>query len=92
MAIKKSSPKAVAESAHLIAICSYLIMENIDNVMESEDAELVKKEFEVVTRFCETTTDSVFGIKEISSTTYIQDMCNKINTVIRKNAKFIPGK
>jgi hypothetical protein len=92
MAIKKLSPKAVAEAAHLIAICSYLIMENIDDVMSEEDAKLVKNEFGVVTRFCETISSSVFDIKEITSTTYIQDMCNKVNTVIRKNAKFIPGK
>jgi len=92
MSVKKLSPKAVAEAAHLIAICSILIVENIDSVMSEEDSKSIKKEFDTVMRFCEGITSSVFDIKEIYSTTYIQDMSNKIHTLVRKNAKFIPGK
>jgi type II secretory pathway component PulK len=66
-------------------------MENIDAVMDEETSEAIKKEFGVVTRFCETITENVFNIKEVKSTTYIQSVCDQINTVIRKNAKFIPS-
>ena len=94
MEYRKMTPKESAQAAHLVAICSYLIMENLDGVMElnPDAAELIKKEFSTVQKVCETISTAAFGVKEVSSTTYMQDMANKINTVIRKNSKFIAEK
>lgn len=94
MAVRKLTQKESAEAAHLVAICSVLIVENIDSVMEMnpEAANEIKKQFETVSKFCEIVSEATFGVKEIYSTTYIQELSNKVNTVIRKNAKFIPEK
>lgn len=89
MAVKKLSPKEVAESAHTLAICSYIIVEHLDDVTQHEHSEKIKEAFGIVTRFCEGINEDVFDIKEIYSGTYIQEMTNKIETVIRKNANFI---
>jgi len=89
--IKKLSPKKKAEIAHLVAICSSLIIENIDDVIDlhPEVGEEVKKAFKIVGDLCEQVTVATFGVEEVRTTTYMQDMSNKVMTTVRKNAKFI---
>jgi hypothetical protein len=90
---KKLSPKKAGEIAHLVAICSSLIIENIDDVVDlhPEAGEEIKKAFKIVIGLCESVTAAAFGVEEVRTTTYIQDMCNKVATTVRKNAKFIPS-
>jgi hypothetical protein len=82
-------PKAMATSAHAIAMCSSLIVEHIDIVMNEESAKELKQHFAIVQHFCESISSSVFNVEEIYSSTYIQEVTNQLNTVIRKNATFI---
>jgi hypothetical protein len=82
------TPKQRAQKAHSIAVLFTLLSEYIDDFSPNSPAgELMKLKALEILPLADKITDSVFDIKSIRSSTYINDLANKIDTIIRQNFK-----
>ena len=88
---KKPTIKQENQTLHGISILSSLLLEYIEDLGPTTTNENRKK-FEMhlseVEKVCEIIVDSS-AVKEIKSSTYIQDMTNRLDTIIRKNFRDI---
>jgi hypothetical protein len=86
------SPKRQAVICHKIAALSYLLSEALDELNpEVGDSNPFKKQCDAMADKCNEIVEDVFGIQEISSSTYLQNMSNQVDTAVRKNYVRIPG-
>lgn len=81
--------KAQRQKSHKIFILMAMLSEELDEVeMLSSNANDINKLSKVLTNKIDPYIDKIFkNVPTVSKTTYIQDMQNKIDTVIRKNYK-----
>jgi hypothetical protein len=82
------NPKKINMLSHRLAVLSNLMIETLDEIEANSDMSL---EFSIKSKelmpFCEQMVDDVFTLGQIKSTTYMTDISNKVDTVIRKNYK-----
>lgn len=87
--MSKISKKEKNRIFHKYLVESMLLLHTMDElkqINEFNDTSIkFKDNLEYNTRECEELLKNVFKINSISSTTYIQELANKIDTVIRKN-------
>ena len=80
------TPKNKAQKAHTIAVLFGLLAEYIDDFAPNSPlGEKIKIKSEEILPLADEMIDQVFNIKSVSQSTYINDLTNKIDTVIRKN-------
>lgn len=86
--MSKPSKKEQAVMYHKLAVLSSLMSETIDDIKSAgvEFPELVRPIKEVQQRTCLILTE-VFQIESVRSSTYLTDLGNKVDTIIRKNFK-----
>lgn len=85
------SPKKEAELYHKIAALSYLISEALDELNHTvKDSDPFKEVCDNMSEKCLDILEATFGIEEVRSGVYLQNMANKIDTVVRKNFERIP--
>lgn len=79
------NPKRKSELCHLLVVLSNLTLEVLDELKPTSQKAIEFKE--LLTKKCEEVNDSLIDIPEVRSSTYFQDLSNKVHTVIRKNYK-----
>tara|TARA_R110000822_G_scaffold158210_1_gene297797 strand:- start:304 stop:567 length:264 start_codon:yes stop_codon:yes gene_type:complete len=78
--------KNTAQKAHTIAVLFGLLAEYIDDFAPNSPlGEKIKLKSEEISPLADQMIDSVFSIKSVSQSTYINDLTHKVDTVIRKN-------
>tara|TARA_R110000822_G_scaffold254802_2_gene380979 strand:+ start:309 stop:581 length:273 start_codon:yes stop_codon:yes gene_type:complete len=83
----KKTLKEKNQTIHTISVLCSLLLENIDklsNQSSNENRESFKNHLSELEKVCEIIIDES-AVKEVKSSTYIQSMCNKLDTIIRKN-------
>jgi hypothetical protein len=81
-----SNNKKSAIQSHKIAALCYLLAESLHEVgADAETALEMKANAEVLGAQCEQVLEDLFQVKQIKGSTYLTDLCNKVDTVIRKN-------
>jgi hypothetical protein len=86
------SPKRQAVICHKIAALSYLLAEALDELNpEVADSNPFKKQCDAMADKCNEIVSDVFGVQEIASSTYLQNMSTQVDTAIRRNYVRIPG-
>lgn len=84
------NPKRHNQITHKIAVLANLMTGALDEIgANSEMATDFKQKCEELLPFCEQIISDVFVLKEIKSTTYLSDISNKVDTVIRKSYQTI---
>lgn len=80
------NPKRQAQLSHKIAVLASLLRESLEEIeANSDDAlNLIEKSKEIVP-FCEKIIDDTYKVLLVRRTNYINDLSNKVDTVIRKN-------
>lgn len=68
---------------HLFYVLMCLLLECLDEL--KMDHPRGKELHKTLTDFCELLNNNAAGTYAVQKTTYFQDLCNKVNTVIRKN-------
>lgn len=88
--MKKKSPKHRNQAIHKLVVLANLMTGVIDDLEADAEApvEFVKKCKELLP-FCEEMISDAYSVEKIRSTTYLSDLSNKVDTVIRKNYQFI---
>ncbi|MXO23716.1 hypothetical protein [Apibacter sp. B3813] len=85
----KISKKEKDKLFHEYVVLSMLLLHVIDRLKRiqefNERSKKFKENLEFNAKEIEELTDKVFTIKKISGSTYIQDLAQKVETVIRKN-------
>ena len=80
------NPKREAQQSHKIAALCYLLSEALQEAGATADTALqIKQDCENLGAKCEKVLDDLFKIKEVSGSTYLTELSNKVDTVIRKN-------
>lgn len=81
-----SNNKKSAVQSHKIAALCYLLAEALQEVgANAETALEMKANAQVLGAQCENVLEDLFQVKQIKGSTYLTDLCNKVDTVIRKN-------
>lgn len=81
-----SNNKKSAVQSHKIAALCYLLAEALQEVgANAETALEIKVEAQSLGKKCENVLEDLFQVKQIKGSTYLTDLCNKVDTVIRKN-------
>lgn len=84
------NPKRHNEISHKIAVLANLMTGALDEIGASSEIALeFKDKCNELLPFCERIVSDTFTSKQIRSTTYINELSNKVDTVIRKNYKAI---
>lgn len=80
------SPKESALISHRIAVLSSLLVESLEEIGATSVAskEMKQKANEMIP-FCESMLAEVYSVKQVRTTNYINDLSNKVDTIIRKN-------
>lgn len=80
------SPKKEAELSHQIAALSFSLIHALNEIGATSKTALELKEIsEKMHQKCEQILEECFQVKQVSSTNYLVDLSNKIDTVVRKN-------
>jgi len=82
----KTTPKRHAQLTHKIAVLSCLMIDALDDIGANSSIALsFKNKCEDMIPFCERILTDSFSAKQVRNTTYLNDLANKVDTVIRKN-------
>jgi hypothetical protein len=84
------SSKRQAVICHKIAALSYLLAEALDE-LNPEVADSNPFQCDAMADKCNEIVSDVFGVQEIASSTYLQNMSTQVDTAIRRNYVRIPG-
>lgn len=79
------NPKRKSELCHLLVVLANLQLEVLDELNPTTKEAIEYKE--LLTKKCEEVNDAIIDIPEVRSSSYFQDLSNKVHTVIRKNYK-----
>lgn len=80
------SPKREAEISHRIAALSFSLIHALNEIEANSQTALELKDIsEKMQKKCEQILEECFQVKQVSSTNYLVDLSNKIDTVVRKN-------
>lgn len=81
-----SNNKKLAVQSHKIAALCYLLAEALEDVgANAETAVEIKTEAQSLGTKCQNVLEDLFQVKQVKGSTYLTDLCNKVDTVIRKN-------
>lgn len=81
-----SNNKKYAVQSHKIAVLCYLLAESLEDVgANAETALEMKTEAQSLGAKCQNVLEDLFQVKQIKGSTYLTDLCNKVDIVIRKN-------
>lgn len=84
------NPKRHNQLSHKIAVLANLMTGALDEIgATSELATDFKNKCEELMPFCERIVDDTYQAKQIRSSTYLNELSNKVDTVIRKNYELI---
>lgn len=84
------NPKKEALISHKIAVLSGLLVESLEEINATSTASLeVKQKAKEIIPFCENMLTEVYFVKQIRTSNYLNDLSNKVDTVIRKNFQHI---
>lgn len=81
------SPTKFNQICHKVIVLSDLLIDGLDELSQEVDTEEYKQDILKNKQLAEKLLETVFNIKDISSSTYLQDLSQKVDTVIRKNYK-----
>lgn len=85
---RKLNPKKRALLIHKLVVLCDLLIDNLDELKPNADMpDEMQEAAEVLKKQCETLIEDVFEISEVKSSTYLQEIAIKVDTVIRKNYK-----
>jgi len=85
--MKKLSKKNEALLFHTLAVLSSLLLEYLDKIpKDATDIAEYKENLKLIEEVTEKVVDASY-VEEIKSSTYINDLCKKVDTIIRKNFK-----
>lgn len=80
------TPKQEAQTTHKIAALAFLLTEALDEINATSKPALdLKQKASELLPFCEHILGEGYQVNQIYKTTYLTDLSNKVNTVIRKN-------
>lgn len=80
------SPKEEAQCCHTIVVLASLLAEYTNDLTpDSPMAKLFKEQAEKLMPMAEDLLSNAYDIKEVRQGTYLNELCNKVDTVIRKN-------
>ena len=87
----KKNPKAIAMKSHKIMVHLMCLMDDLDEMdADSAEAKDMMETIKILLPKIDRIVDSLFGSSEyLKSNTYLQEMQNKFETVVRKNYKQI---
>lgn len=84
------NPKKINQLSHKLVVLSNLMVETLDDIEACSDSSLeFRAKCKELLPFCETMIGDVFQLQQIKSTTYLMDLSNKVDTVIRREFKEI---
>lgn len=84
--MNKKTPKQEAILCHKVATLMSLLADYTDELYpNSPIAEKIKKNSEEIMPMANTLLESLFQIPQINTTTYLNDLVNKVDVVLRKN-------
>jgi hypothetical protein len=87
--MNKNNKKTAVQSHKIAALC-YLLAEALQEVgANAETALEIKAECESLGKKCEDVLEDLFQVKQIYGSTYLIELSNKVDTVVRKNFEFI---
>jgi hypothetical protein len=89
--LKKQTQRKQNQTVHAISILSTLLLENIDKLSvetRTNNRDIFKDHLIELEKICEIIVDGS-AVKEVKNSTYVQEMVNKIDTIIRKNFRDI---
>ena len=89
--MKKQTQRKQDQTVHAISILSTLLLENIDKLSvetRTKNRDIFKDHLIELEKICVILVDGS-AVKEVKNSTYIQEMVNKIDTIIRKNFRDI---
>jgi hypothetical protein len=82
----KLSPKQEAQICHTITVLMSLLADYTDEIKGFEPiSNQFRERAEELLPICEELLTKVYGFPEISSSTYLTDLSNKIDSIIRHN-------
>jgi len=80
------NPKKEAQICHTIAVLISLLGDYTDDLTPNGPvSKKFKEKAEELMPLCEEMLSVIYNVPEISSGTYLSDLSNKIDTIIRKN-------
>jgi hypothetical protein len=83
--MNKNNKKSAVQSHKIAALC-YLLAEALQEVgANAENALQIKSECESLGQKCEGVLEDLFQVKQVYGSTYLIELSNKVDTVIRKN-------
>jgi hypothetical protein len=82
------NPKKQAMYAHKIAALFTILADDLSEFLpDSPIAIQIKEKAEEILPLAENLLNEVYGVDEVRMGTYLNDLANKLDTVIRKNFK-----
>jgi hypothetical protein len=86
---KRNSHLAPKREAELITkfITLMYLMQDVSDDLKSTSilTHEILEHGKIVSKHCETLLETVYELKEVRNSTYLEDLVNKVDTVIRKN-------
>lgn len=80
------NPKREAELSHTIAALSFSLVHALNEIEANSQTALELKDLSLkMQQKCEQILEDCFQVKQVSSTSYLVSLSNKIDTVVRKN-------
>ena len=84
--MKKQTPKEEAMCCHTIVVLVSLLAEYTNDITpNSPMVKLFKEQAEKLMPMAEELLKGAYDIKEVRQGTYLNELCNKVDTVVRKN-------
>lgn len=80
------NPKNQQKLAHKLVTLNYLLLDTLDDLNPST-AEILEYKTNLV-KLAELLSDTIVDTEVVQRTSYFQDLCNKVDTVIRKNLNY----
>ena len=87
----KQTLKEQNQTVHSISVLCSLLLENIDKLSmksNNKNRDAFKNHLSELEKVCEIIIDGS-AVKEVKNSTYIQQMANRLDTIIRKNFRDI---
>lgn len=88
----KLNPKKRNRLLHLHVVLAYLMLENIDELEDekydfNENTKKFRASLEISKKECEKLLEDTFSVEGVKNSTYLQNIANKVGTIIRKEYK-----
>ena len=85
------SPKQQAIQSHKLACLLYLTAETLQEIEPTKETAIeYMQDCKNLQEKTESLLEDIFSFKEVSGSSYLIDLANKVDTVVRKNYQKIP--